>query len=269
MALADVERVIYDKNPLIEVVCQLRFPRILSINETAPAQYQEMIRGDFPLYDVAIEQQQQFSLDSLNASLLPIPIMSQSESIKNYRFSSADGKWHINLTSTFLAITTSDYTRWEDFRGKLEKPLNALLEIYKPAFYERIGLRYVDAFRRTALGLNGVDWSELINPMALGFLSYEPTKQDVKSYNSITELDIGNGALAQVKSILGLIGSIENGFPQNDAELSFIVDSDMFFMRKNIDELDSSLDYLHRTSTKLIRSLITEKLHHAMEPKAI
>ena len=43
MPFKDTERVIYNKNPLIEVVCQLRFPRILTISETQPTSFQEKV----------------------------------------------------------------------------------------------------------------------------------------------------------------------------------------------------------------------------------
>ena len=41
-------RCIYRKNQLAEVICQLRFPEILTIETNIPAQFQEAIRGDFP-----------------------------------------------------------------------------------------------------------------------------------------------------------------------------------------------------------------------------
>jgi hypothetical protein len=40
----------------------------------------------------------------------------------------------------------------------------------------------------------------------------------------------------------------------------------MFFGKKVIGDTDSSLEFLHGTSTKLIRALITDKLHEAMGP---
>ena len=39
------DRCIYRRSPLIEVICQLRFPAILRIDAQAPAQFQEAIRG--------------------------------------------------------------------------------------------------------------------------------------------------------------------------------------------------------------------------------
>ncbi len=41
------ERVLYGKRQLIEVICQLRFPTILSISAKEPAEFQEAIRAEF------------------------------------------------------------------------------------------------------------------------------------------------------------------------------------------------------------------------------
>ena len=40
----------YESNQLAEVICQLRFPEILTIEASAPAEFQEAIRSDFPLF---------------------------------------------------------------------------------------------------------------------------------------------------------------------------------------------------------------------------
>src|SRR6266852_706318 len=41
-------RVIYQRNPLVEVVCQLRFSPILRIDTDPPAEFQDRIRSAFP-----------------------------------------------------------------------------------------------------------------------------------------------------------------------------------------------------------------------------
>lgn len=269
MSFANFERVIYKKNPLIQVVCQLRFPRILKINEKQPADFQERIREKYPLYQVTVEQQQQLSVDIGGPEIPPTPRILQSEAINNYRFSSIDETWNINLTSTFLALSTSRYDRWENFVGNLEAPLEALIDIYKPAFFERVGLRYVDAFKRSSLNLVDVDWSELIQPFVLGFMSNPDIQGNVRGQNTVAELDIGNGAIAQISTAKGIPFDTSFGFPMPGGEESFIVDSDMYVMHKKIKELDAALNYLHDNSTKLIRSIITDKLHDAMEPEAI
>lgn len=267
MPFKDTNRVIYKKNPLIEVVCQLRFPRILSINEKLPAVFQERIRGEYPLFEVANEHQQRVSIEATGENVAPVPRITQSEVIKNYKFTSADGIWHINLTSTFLALSTSAYTTWDDFLSRLQEPLNALIEIYKPAFFERVGLRYVDAFRRSVLGISDVPWGELIQPFALGFLSNEDIKDDIRGFSSVTEIDIGDGAMARVNTALAYVGNANIGSEAGQSELSYIVDSDMYYGKKSIEDTKETLDKLHGTASKLIHAVITDKLHEAMEPE--
>ena len=50
------ERCIYGNNQLMEVICQLRFPTILSIDAKEPADFQDAIRDVFPQYEVRQEQ---------------------------------------------------------------------------------------------------------------------------------------------------------------------------------------------------------------------
>ena len=128
-------RVIYGKNQLGEVICQLRFPEILTIEANIPAQFQEAIRGDFPHYSVRKEAPApKLAGTPGNMSLQNQPMSN------NYQFVSADGVWRVNLTSKFISLSCSRYTCWEDFAGKLDKPLAAFIQIYKPAYFERVGL---------------------------------------------------------------------------------------------------------------------------------
>ena len=53
--ISDQQRCIYDMNPLAEVICQLRFPEILSIQANIPANFQEAIRHIFPKYAARAE----------------------------------------------------------------------------------------------------------------------------------------------------------------------------------------------------------------------
>ena len=52
MLYSDHPRVHYDKPQLAEVICQLRFPAILSIGSREPVDFQEAVRGMFPRYAV-------------------------------------------------------------------------------------------------------------------------------------------------------------------------------------------------------------------------
>ena len=111
MLFSDNARYSYAVSPLIEVICQLRFPTILSIGSTEPAQFQEMVRGEFPKY-VARQEQQPLKITNPNSAQ---PQVERQAPITNYNFISADGLWKINLTKDFIALSTLRYTSWEEF----------------------------------------------------------------------------------------------------------------------------------------------------------
>ena len=55
MRLKQWDRVRYTKNPLVEVVAQVRFPRILEIDDQLPSDFQRALRQDYPLLEVQEE----------------------------------------------------------------------------------------------------------------------------------------------------------------------------------------------------------------------
>ena len=135
-----------------EVICQLRFPEILMIGEKAPAAFQERIRDEYPQYSVR--------KDTPAPKITGAPghfTLENTPATVNYQFVSADGVWRVNLTSTFISLACSRYTGWEDFAKKLDKPLAAFIQVYKPAFFQRIGLRYLNFFSRKELELENLN----------------------------------------------------------------------------------------------------------------
>ena len=106
MLLSQHPRTHYAKAPVHEVICQLRFPTILSINQADPAEFQDRIRAVLPQYVKREEH--------------PAPKPGQNaETVNNYHFLSADGKWKLNLTRDFIALSTLAYPGWEDFARML------------------------------------------------------------------------------------------------------------------------------------------------------
>ena len=115
-------RCMYRYNQLAEVICQLRFPEILTIGTTVPDQFQEAIRDQFPQFSRRMETPApKFTGNPGNLSL------QKQEPTVNYQFSSADGVWRVNLTSKFISLACTKYTCWEDFAGSLDKPLAAFI----------------------------------------------------------------------------------------------------------------------------------------------
>ena len=249
----------YRANQIAEVICQLRFPEILSIGTTAPAAFQDAIRDEFPQF---IRRQ---DLPAPKITGMPGHLSLENQpGVINYQFSSADGTWRVNLTSRFISLTCSRYSSWEDFAKKLDKPLAAFIQIYKPAYFERIGLRYLNFISRYELGLEGVPFSQLIAPCYLGPLMEE----DVQEANSTrcnidAELNIRGGCRLKVHAGPGFVK--KNG--KSDQEVKFIFDQDLFMPGQVPVNLSAgALQTLHAQAWSIFRGAITDQLHNAMDP---
>ena len=165
-------RVKYRKNQLGEVVCQLRFPEILTIEANMPVNFQEAIRDQFPLYSVRKEM----PLPKITGMPGNLQVEKQPQK-NNYQFVSADGVWRVNLTSQFISLACNRYTSWEEFAAMLDKPLAAFIKIYRPGLFERIGLRYLNFISRKSLHLESTPFRELIQPQYLGILANEQIQE--------------------------------------------------------------------------------------------
>ena len=253
-------RCIYRKNQLAEVICQIRFPEILSIETEVPAKFQEAIRGDFPRYSVRREA--------------PAPVltgtpgnlrMENQQQKNNHQFVSADGTWRVNLTSNFISLACCRYACWEDFAAKLDKPLAAFIQIYRPAFFERIGLRYLNFISRKALGLDSTPFRELFESPYLGLLSDEQINEQATTRNSIdAELAIRGGCRAKIHAGPGMV--TRNG--QSDKEIKFVLDLDLYMAGNMAVNLSAGvLQTLHSQAFPIFRGAITYTLHDVMEPE--
>lgn len=258
----EVERVIYNRNPLDNVVCQLRFPVVLKIDVEIPSDFQERVRCEYP--NLSESSELVFQTSPNIEEQLPSESVQQilkSPGIKNYEFSSEDGIWKINLTRNFMSLSTRNYHKWEEFKEELQLPLNALIDVYSPMHFTRVGLRYIDVIVRSRLGLEGVDWGKLINGYVLGMMA-APGKED-KIRSAVSTYEIG---LEEGKDIVRIASRIVK--PIGSDEKCYMIDSDFFTHSKTeINEVINKLDSFNKHASRLIRWCIKERLHEAMEPQ--
>lgn len=260
MLFPNHKRFLYQRNPLEFVICQVRFPTILRIDSERPAEFQEKIRAKYPLFIEHLEASIPLEL----RHVLPDDFLKNSFPKRGFDFNSADEKWSVGLTNEFLSLTTSDYQRWENFEERFQELFETLNQIYHPAFFTRVGLRYRDVIQRSALLLEGkTSWSQLLQPHIAGELANEIFNSEITDKTTRLRLKLSPNDEYVVISH-GLARHITS-----DEEV-YLIDSDFYTERRvQIHEISDTLKYFNRNARNLFRWCITDKLHNAMEPQPL
>lgn len=255
------QRVIYEQNPLAEVICQIRFPKILRIAAEEPAIFQDKIRDIYPLYDV----EKPDIAENLPANMSDMLALFGRGSVEPiYKFLTTDEKRLISLASEFVALTDKNYIRWESFYEQFDVGKNALEDIYEPAFYTRIGLRYKDVIDLNALGLTNKNWDDLLNPRLIGLLGLPELSVQPREIKSAAVLDLG------LKDVKNARVTLRHGFSKTDDGEIYAIDADFFTNERSFpDEVSPILSRFNRIAGDLFRWAISDELHDVLGPKPV
>lgn len=252
MPIPHSERVIYERNPLEEVICQLRFPRQLVIDAEAPARFQTAIASEYPT--LIVRDAVQILIEASAPKFV---------STKTYDFSSADEKWKVVLNSEFIALTTTRYISWGEFLKKLATVLGVFLEFYGPAYFSRIGIRYKDIISRKALGVDNVPWKDLIEPHLISVLGDD--KLEISSVlTCVGSFSWEASAETKAQMNYGLANNKDN-------ESVFLIDMDYFSDQRTEATINGPTSFLGRVRPlpyDVFRWCIKDDLHSAMGPRS-
>ncbi len=247
------ERSFYGASPLVEVVCQVRFPKFLAVENDLPVRFQELVGDEYPI------------LETRSSLALPIGLMERDDLplvMKGTAFDFFDEahETKITLASDFLAVTTARYSNWEHFRKRVFEASKALLEAYEIRLFQRIGLRYQNVIRPHKLGISGVQPSDLLLNELLGPAADVGAR--LRSHQSTTTFDLGDGAAAN----LGVAVIYEG----DDKLPAYVIDCDTYREGQSKADLDGALgllDGLHGHASHIFRWCIQEELHKALRPR--
>src|SRR5262249_53890956 len=133
--------------------------------------------------------------------------------------------------------------------------------------YDRVGLRYQNLIRRSELGLEGVEWRDLLQPHIAGEFSQPEVAREIEqaARQVVVNLAVDHG---KVQIQHGLIRLSDAAKTEN--EVCFGIDADFYREeRSEIEDARSALDNLNKRARSVFRWCITERLHSAMEPKPL
>ena len=149
----------------------------------------------------------------------------------------------------------------------LDKPLAEFIQVYQPAYFQRIGLRYVNIVSRKKLGLEGTPWSELFTPAYLGPLA-EPdiAPEQVPTFSAEFSVKMDSSSTAKIKTGTGRLQA-RPGAPE-DPEEKYILDLDLS-MGGNLPctFAAGALETLHGHAAPIFEGAVTDTLRQAMDPQ--
>ncbi|BAY94957.1 MULTISPECIES: TIGR04255 family protein [unclassified Tolypothrix] len=261
MKLPDYERVIYEYNPLIEVIAQIRFPTILKITSQEPVDFQDSVRFEYPIFEASRNLQIPVELSNLLTQF-----NSNIASEVTYQFKSEDLSWQLSIDKNSITLVTNKYERYEKFIERFKNAVEIFEKIYNPSFYSRIGLRYRDLIIRSKLNITNKEWIELIPKYIASELHTPELEESIINFVKNLQLrtEFGqvnfNHGLVQIRDI-----------EKNIDETAYLLDADFFTERKleRGENVWNTFDQANRTARNLFRWSITEELHSAMRPQTI
>src|SRR6266852_4598802 len=116
MAFPESARVIYQHNPLEQVICELRFPTILKISASEPADFQDRIREVYSTYTKQAPASGVPDDFSRVLAQFGIPVPTQSVA---HTFATEDGSRSIGLTQDYVSVTARKYRLWEELFAEI------------------------------------------------------------------------------------------------------------------------------------------------------
>ena len=186
MKFPDRTRVLYEANPLVDVICHFDFSRLLAIDNELPVDFQKALVSRYPLLETrtaSARSESETSEDTGGRRLI-------------YEFSSINKENMIVLGSDFLGIRAFKYERWEVFRETIETAIRTLLATYTLSVFTGISLNYINVVNKETLGMKDVPWRDLIRSSLIGVLSEaEVTDNSLDEMHSSFILPIDDGYL--------------------------------------------------------------------------
>jgi uncharacterized protein (TIGR04255 family) len=149
------EHKVFERNPLVAVVVELRFHPVLKISDRI-ADFQDRVRATFPVFQEVLRQL---------VNLGPVaPIEVRNE--RMFNLTKGDESATLTLSTSSLALESRLHEHRNIFIADAKVGIDALVETFGPIVPTRLGLRYVDIIDREqiekALG-RPTSWDALLS----------------------------------------------------------------------------------------------------------
>ena len=124
------------KQPLVLVLCQVRFSPVRKMADYIPAIQEEFRRHGFPIERAGKIQQ-----------LIITPAGAQAIEQERWEYLTKDERWSVTVLQDSVVLQTTAYEKFEGFAERLEQAVRTVLvktEQNQFGLVQRVGLRYVN-----------------------------------------------------------------------------------------------------------------------------
>jgi uncharacterized protein (TIGR04255 family) len=252
--LAQADSRIAGRRTVSMAICQVRYDQQTAVSSgpTALAFHEKLdgANGPYPKIEEA---------EGANRIVMGIgpgrPIAETSRS-NGWSFSSSDEQWSLALLPGNMGLQSNSYNGWDDFLQRETAALEALSEIVRPSFEQRLGLRFVDTLVGENLDVaTPAGWEPYISGQFLGpLLNSELTPATRATFQQVL-IDIGDDAVCNLRT--GTSG------PNDDGTVDFAVDCDLFRERGQPFDLTAILSTISRfkeQADRLFQAVVTPAL---------
>ncbi|MCG7572526.1 TIGR04255 family protein [Phaeobacter sp. CNT1-3] len=247
-------RVLLENAPLVRVLGQVRFPKIVKISEESYiADFQEALRKEYPHFQSDV-------VKGVELNLTGEDLQHRIMSSVIWRFFDPSRAIRVSLAQDAITLETASYVSRDDFLERMGFILDCLSKSIAPSLVERVGFRYVDR-------LQGEDTLELLAQLI------QPELLNVLQPNLTSKIDISmteiTGATAEGK-LIARYGLAPAGF-SHDPEVappvevrSWVLDVDSYStncagQEFNAQMLHAELDKVAARAYAFFRWSITEE----------
>jgi uncharacterized protein (TIGR04255 family) len=237
--------------PLDLVVCQVRYETNLGVSDSKLARaFHEAVGGRHGIYSnigQVVGQAINVSVEDEGARAT-----TSSAPLSGWRFGAVDDSWIISLMPDHVALETSAYTTWDEFRVRLGDVLTAAADAIDPAFEHRLGLRYIDRLDDLEIE-TPKDWGRYVSAHLLGPVLDEALGPAITATRQALFLRLTDEMRC----------NFNHGFfaEPGDTRLGYLLDYDLF--RQDSRPFDarsimSAAEEMHRSALQLFQASIVK-----------
>lgn len=153
--------VVFERAPLTSVLCQVRYPPVLSLlTQAGLTGFQAGLRDEYP---VLLEPERDASI-AVTAEAVGI-----AAGPPVWRLTDGERTWTVGVSVDFVSLETASYSDFTEFRARFDRVLAVLRRTVRPADSVRIGLRKINQIDRGVFP----DWPAVVRDELLGAAGVE------------------------------------------------------------------------------------------------